>query len=228
MNRISQVDPAVRSAAQPVAICGSLYNRAPETVSVALVLIFASAMLPAATLGSPSVPQPGAWTPFNLVVHLQDLPKFYSCDDLWYKFRDVLLAIGARPENIFAYRCETALGAHRSPEVHMQFSLPELVHGVKRESADLSVVRKAIELQPGHPPTLDISDCNLLRQIKGALLAALPVQVVSYRLACEVPGSAKPPFKMSVSAWAPAETSKLAAAAPASPPRAATTNGSRR
>src|SRR4029077_17592497 len=102
-------------------ICGSLCNRAAETVSVAIALIFASAMLPAATLGSPPVPQPGAWIPFDLVVNLQDLPKSYSCDELWYKFRDVLLAIGARPANIIAFRCEKALGARaRSPQVHLQ------------------------------------------------------------------------------------------------------------
>jgi hypothetical protein len=204
-------------------------NRVAATVTVAAALVFASAIVPAATLRISPAPQPAAWIPFDLIVNLQDLPKRYSCDDLWYKFRDVLLAIGARPENIFAYRCEKSLGSGaRSPEVHVQFSLPELVRAAERKAADLSVVRKTIELQPGHPPTLDASDCNLLRQVKSALLAALPVQVVSYRLACDAPGRAEPPFEVSVSAWAQAEASKLAAAAPASPASAAAANGLRR
>lgn len=132
----------------------------------------------------------------------------------------MLLAIGARQENVFAYRCEQGLGTRdaRSPEVHAQFSLPEVLGGEpRRKSADLSVVRKTIELQPGHPATLGASDCQLLRQIKATLLAALPVQIVSYRLACEAPGHALPPFKVSVSAWAPVGTARLAAAAPTAP-----------
>jgi hypothetical protein len=192
-------------------------------------VLFVSAMLPAATLRTSAAPQPAAWTAYDVVVNLRELPKRYSCDDLSYKFRDVLLAIGARPENIFAYSCEKSLGSRaRSPEVHLQFALPEVVRGAQLRSADLSVVRRTIELQAGNPPALGALDCNLLRQIKAALLAALPVQVVSYRLACEAPGHAKPPFEVSVSSWAPAETSKLAATTPASPASAATTVGSRR
>lgn len=64
------------------------------------------------------------------------------------------------------------------------------------------------------PPSLGGSDCELLREIKGALLAVLPVQIVSYRLACEAPGRALPPFRISVSAWAPVHTTRLAAGAP--------------
>jgi hypothetical protein len=53
------------------------------------------------------------------LVDLHDLPQRYSCDDLWYKFRDVLLAMGGRPDiKILVYRCERGLpdGQARSPE----------------------------------------------------------------------------------------------------------------
>lgn len=194
-------------------------------VRVTAALVFLAAILPTAALSAPA-PQSAAWIAFDLVVNLRDLPQRYSCEDLSQKFRDVLLAISARPERILAYRCEKALGQRaRSPEVHVQFSLPEVLGAPGRGSADLSVMRKTIELQPGHPPSLAASDCHLLRQLEATLLAALPVKIVSYRLACEAPGRAEPPFRVSVSAWAPAETSKLAAAASAAPAGVATRNG---
>ena len=199
---------------------------APFSVTVALV--FASAILPAAASSAPA-PQTAAWIAFDLVVKLRDLPQRYSCEDFSQKFRDVLLAIGARVENIFAYRCEKALGARaRSPEVHVLFSLPEVLSEPGRRSSDVSVIRRTVELQPGHPPSLGASDCLLLRQIKAALLGILPIKIVSYRLACEALGRGNPPFGVSVSAWAPVETSKLAAAAAAASAGIATRNGSPR
>jgi len=42
-------------------------------------------------------------------------------------------------------------------------------------------------LRAGRPPTLQASDCELVRQIKETLLAELPVRVRSYRFTCEVP-----------------------------------------
>ena len=37
---------------------------------------------------------PAVWAPHELIVNLHDLPKHYSCDDLWYKFRAILLTLG--------------------------------------------------------------------------------------------------------------------------------------
>jgi hypothetical protein len=221
----------VRCARRPEPPLGeqrSLEAFASAPVGAMAVLVLVSTVLPAAT-ASASVPRAAAWVPFDLVVNLRNLPERYSCEDLSQKFRDVLLAVGARPENIFAYRCEKTLGPRaRSPEVHVQFSLPEVLSEPARKSADLSVIRKTIELQPGHPASLGASDCHLLRQIKAALLAALPLEIVSYRLACEAPRRTQPAFRVSVRALAPAETSKLAAAAPAAPGGVAAGNGSPR
>src|ERR1700749_1723011 len=41
---------------------------------------------------------PAVWAPHELIVNLHDLPKHYSCDDLWYKFRAILLTLGARQD----------------------------------------------------------------------------------------------------------------------------------
>jgi hypothetical protein len=164
-------------------------------------------------------PQPAAWLAYDLVLTLQHLPKRYSCDDLRYKVNDVLLAIGARPKSIFPYRCEAALGSRaRSPQVHLQFSFPEVLNGQHGQpESGLSVVRRTIELRPGRPATLTDSDCVLLRQLKERLLPAIPVRVVSYRMSCEAPGRAKPPFQLSVSAWTGSNpSSRLAAVSPTS------------
>jgi hypothetical protein len=149
-----------------------------------------------------TVPQAGEWRAHDLVVAFHHLPKRYSCDDLQSKVTDVLRTMGARPESVFPYRCEQALGSRaRSPEVHLQFSFPEVANRSVAETG-MSVVRTTVELRPGHPSTLTDADCVLLRQLKETLLPAIPVRVLSYRMSCEAPGRAKPPFQLSVTAWA--------------------------
>ncbi len=186
--------------------------------------VWGAAIVPAAA--EDATRRAGAWVAFDLVVNLRSLPRRYSCEDISQKMRDVLLAVGAHPENVFAYRCEQGLGTQsRSPEVHLRFSLPEALGESRGRASDMSVVRKTVELQPGHPPSLGGSDCELLREIKGALLTVLPVQIVSYRLACEAPGRALPPFRISVSAWAPVQTTRLAASVPSTPAAVAIQTG---
>jgi hypothetical protein len=132
--------------------------------------------------------QPAAWMPHELIVSLNHLSKRYSCDDLWYRFRDVLLEIGARPDmKILPYRCEPALGeASRSPSVQLQFQLPEVLHGKLAQWADIRVVTSVVTLEPGHPESFDASDCDLLRQIKDTLFTRID-RPVSYHLACRAP-----------------------------------------
>ena len=141
-----------------------------------------------------------------MIVRLDNLPKRYSCDDLWYKFHDVLLALGARPDmRILAYRCEKSLSSEqaRSPRVELKFYLPEALSGTQRQWADLSAVQRIVELQPGEPGKIDAADCELLRQIKEGLLPLIPVKVRDYRLACAAPSEGKPPFDLTVAALEP-------------------------
>jgi hypothetical protein len=81
------------------------------------------------------------------------LPQRYSCDDLWYRFRVILLSIGANPNlKVVPYHCDS-----HSPKVQLQFSLPEPVNGAQARFADLRAVNDTITLEPGHL-------CRLTRQ----------------------------------------------------------------
>lgn len=176
--------------------------------SAILALGFASGLsVSAATAAVPaSKPVPAEWSAHNVIVRLDNLPKRYSCDDLWYKFHDVLLALGARPDmRILAYRCEKSLSSEqaRSPRVELKFYLPEALSGTQRQWADLSAVQRIVELQPGEPGKIDAADCELLRQIKEGLLPLIPVKVRDYRLACAAPSEGKPPFDLTVAALEP-------------------------
>jgi hypothetical protein len=132
------------------------------------------------------VPQPATWMSHDLVVDLHDLPKQYSCTDLWYKFRDVLLALGARPDlHVLAYNCRTPTQAGtRSPSIHLRFSLPEILRGKDTRWADVRAVESTVRIEPGRPSTLASSDCELLQQMRNTLLAELQARVVSDSLRC--------------------------------------------
>jgi hypothetical protein len=175
-----------------------------KNATLAVVLLLALAALPASRAVAGGAPtKPAVWFAHDMIVDLQDLPKRYSCDDLWYRFRDVLLSIGARSDmQIFPYQCNT-----RSPRVHLQFSLLKTVSGAEVKYASLQAGSETIRLEPGHPRSLDVSDCALLQQIKDTLLPALPVRVVSYRLTCVAPTSSHRRFYLSVQALSPASQS---------------------
>jgi hypothetical protein len=164
---------------------------------------------------------PATWRPYDLIVDLHDLPQRYSCDDLWYKFRDVLLAMGARPDiKILVYRCERGLtdGNARSPRAQLRFSMPELLSPVQSRWAQLQAVTTTVRLAPGHPASLLSGDCELLRQMKDGLLESLSERVVSFNLACASPRSARWPFNVTVQALTPSRSSlKVVAQAGALP-----------
>jgi hypothetical protein len=189
-----------------VLIAPSVVIAAPAPQAAAQPAPQHAAPRPGALQASAVTPEPATWIRHNVIVPLDHLPKRYSCDDLWYKFRDVLLAVGARADyQILPYRCEKSLGARgRSPQVQLTFWLPEALTGAQQKWADLSVVRKSVDLQPGQPSTLDASDCELLRQIKTELLPTIPVKVTSYRLACEKLRTRQPQFQLSLAALLPA------------------------
>ena len=175
----------------------------PKTATLAVVLLFSLAALPARAVAGAAPTKPAVWFAHDMIVDLQDLPRRYSCDDLWYRFRDVLLSIGARQDmQIFPYQCNT-----RSPRVHLQFSLPKTVSGAEVKYASLQAGSETIRLEPGRPRSLAASDCALLQQIKDTLLPALPVRVVSYRLTCAAPNSSHRRFYLSVQALSPASQS---------------------
>ena len=172
----------------------------------------------AATASQPG--HPASWRPYDLLLDLHDLPQRYSCDDLWYKFRDVLLAVGARPDvKILVYRCEQGLTDRkaRSPRAQLQFSMPELLSPAQSRWAQLQAVTTTVRLAPGHPASLQSSDCELMRQVKDGLLESLSQRVVSFNLACAAPRSARWPFSVTVQALTPSRASSQVVAQAGAP-----------
>lgn len=185
--------------------------------------MLAGVLLVLTTLAARAAPapvgQPAVWTPHDLIVGFEHLPKIYSCDDLWYKFRDVLRAIGARPDmRILAYQCGQKVGQQAySPQVHLHFFIPQAVGAAQARWADIHVTSHTVDLGPGHPASLTSSDCELLRQMKDDLLAALPDRVLNFNLACEAPAT-RWPFGVSVQALTPVAGQARVASATAPAP----------
>jgi hypothetical protein len=146
-------------------------------------LLFASLVTSIATSA------PAVWAPHELIVDLHELPKHYSCDDLWYKFRAILLALGARQDmEVLPYRCEGY-----SPQVQLKFSAPRVVQGANARWSELTVVTRTVQIAPGSPDKLDSNDCELMAQVKASLLTQLGEPIVSYRLPCQQPREAGQP-----------------------------------
>jgi hypothetical protein len=97
-----------------------------------------------AAAGGPSA-QPAEWRTYDLVVDFHDLPRTYSCDELWYKFRDVLRKLGARAYmTISPNRCGYVGGGEaRSPHVEVKFQLPQPLPGGETRYAQPSVLSHA-------------------------------------------------------------------------------------
>ncbi|HKR39599.1 MAG TPA: hypothetical protein VJU59_07955, partial [Paraburkholderia sp.] len=147
-----------------------------------------------------SAPAPAVWSRHALIVDLHDLPRRYTCDELWYKFRDVLLAIGAAPQmRILPYRCERRVGAIAySPKVELDFSLPRILSVENSGGATLEVVPKDVTLEPDKLPHIGPQDCELLNQMRFTFFKAIGEAVKTYHLACQAPVSSTPAFAMTV------------------------------
>jgi hypothetical protein len=154
--------------------------RAAKALLPALAAALATA-IPALAATTPAPPTPAEWRTYDLLVDFSDLPRTYSCDELWYKFRDVLLKLGARAYmTITPYHCGVRGGGEaRSPQVEMKFQLPHSLHGDAVRYAQISAGDEAVELAPGSPRSLAADDCELVQQMQQELLAALPVRVSS-------------------------------------------------
>ncbi len=144
--------------------------------------------------------EPAVWRTYDLIVDLDKLPRTFTCDQLWYVFRGVLLRLGVPSDSvhILPYRCSRApSGDQRSPRVQVSFRMPSILHGTAVRWAQLRAVSRTVTVRVGEPKRLQPSDCRLLRQIRETLLASLPVQVVSSHLHCG-PGK---PFSVTVRDW---------------------------
>ncbi|GAC1452311.1 MAG: hypothetical protein PVS2B3_07950 [Steroidobacteraceae bacterium] len=130
-----------------------------------------------ASLAPAPAPAPAAaaeWMPHEFIVNLSDLPRAYTCNDLWYRFHDVLAAIGARELHILTYDCrDSAARAHASPRVELKFELPAPLAGADTRFADVSTRTTTVRFTPGSPHSLTAEDCELMRQMTAGLFSAL-------------------------------------------------------
>lgn len=139
---------------------------------------------------------PATWVAHDINVDLYNLPRSYPCDVLREKFRDVLLALGARQDaNVLAARCEPG---SRSPRVRVRFSMPEIAERTAKQGTVVEVSAALVRLEPGHPVSLDATDCELMRQIKDGLLTPISQHVTTFNLACSAPSSKGAGFNLSV------------------------------
>jgi len=156
--------------------------------------------VPAVTL------RPAEWKSYDVLLEFRLLPRTYSCDELWYKVRDVLLKLGARAYmTITPYDCGSSRGGEaRSPSVEVKFQLPEPLQGASARYAQTSVSQHAVQLTPGSPSSLKSDDCEFMRQLQETLLAALPLRIATAAFSCTRGGSS---FALSVDARLPVRAS---------------------
>jgi hypothetical protein len=147
---------------------------------------------------------PAVWAPHELIVDLHELPRHYTCDELWYKFKGILQTLGARQDmEILPYRCEGY-----SPQVQLKFSTPRVVTGANARWSELTAITRTVQIAPGSPDKLDSSDCELMAQIKSSLLTYLGSPIVSYRLPCQQPREAgQPAFAVTLKVLVPVPAS---------------------
>ena len=159
-----------------------------------------------ALAAEPAAPGPATaaqWMPHELIVSLNDLPRAYSCDDLWYRFHDVLVAIGARDWRILTYDCrDAAAHPHASPKVELRFQLPAALSAADARFADFAATPATVRIAPGSPSSLTGDDCELMKQMTAGLLAALDLQAQArFRCAAAAPAAR---FAITVRALFPA------------------------
>jgi len=173
-----------------------------------LVGLAAASAVHAATAarGSAAAAQtPAQWRAFDLLLDLQNLPRAYTCRELWQRSDELLLALGARHyPQILVYHCgATREESSRSPQVQLQFQLPQALSPSQSRYADVTVVRRTIVLSPRQLPSFTAADCGLLKQLSSELFPQTPVRVVGAPLECPAPGAARPRYALEVETLMP-------------------------
>jgi hypothetical protein len=154
-----------------------------------------------------------AWVSHTTVVRLVYLPRHYSCPDLEKRIRDLLLALGVRPDmDITASECEGGANGY-SPRVRVQFATPSQLLGASTATTGPKPTVRTVRLAPGHLGSWEPRDCELMRQLKDQLLSQLNMKVVAFSLACLAPAVNSEHYSVTVQAADPSSVpTKLAAA----------------
>lgn len=156
----------------------------------------------AASAGAAPVGRPALWRTYDMIVNLHDLPRTYTCDELWYAFHGILLHLGAWTYSlsILPYHCSpTPTGDMKSPDVEVRFQLPFFLQGEAVKWAPTTAIERTVRLVPGEPQTLHPADCQLLQQISQTLFASLPLRIDGQHFACSAPPPRSAHFEVTLS-----------------------------
>lgn len=186
-----------RRLSGPALLCAAALGTAAAAAAVAA---------PTPSAGAAGAGSPAEWRSFDLLVDFTGLPQRYTCNELWYRLHDLLLALGARPyPQIFTFHCGTTRAtSSRSPSVHLEFRLPRPLPAADARYEQFPATRATVRLGPGTLRSFTAGDCELLRQLETLLLPELPVHPLGERLACPA-GAARHPFALEVQALIPAK-----------------------
>src|SRR5581483_8944536 len=91
--------------------------------------------------------QPALWRTYDMIVNFQNLPRTYTCDELWYEFHGILLQLGAWPYSvsILPYHCSpTPSGDMKSPDVQVRFQLPFFLQGPAAKNATAKAIERTV------------------------------------------------------------------------------------
>jgi hypothetical protein len=156
----------------------------------------------AASQASPASGKPALWRTYDIIVDLQNLPRTYTCNQLWYEFHGILERLGAWPYsiNILPYNCSpTPSGDMKSPDVQVRFQLPIFLQGPAVKWAPAEAIERTVRLSPGEPKTLQTSDCQLLQQIGQTLLTSIQARVEEEHFDCSAPAQRSAKFNVTLS-----------------------------
>lgn len=181
---------------------GSVRRRLGLVGAAACTVGFLGAWIVARAQANAPAGKPALWRTYDMIVNLQNLPRTYTCDQLWYEFRGILVRLGAWPYSIsiLPYHCSpTPSGDMKSPNVEVRFQLPFFLQGPAAKSAPARAIERTIRLAPGEPKTLQTSDCQLLQQIDGTLLANILAHIDTENFHCSADPRRAADFDVTVS-----------------------------
>lgn len=150
---------------------------------------------------------PAYWAQHDEIDELDDLPHPYRCDDLYFKYRDVLLRLGAQPGmKIYAYGCSRAgRPASGTPRVDLTYAVPREMPVTGPHSVGLNAARATVKLAPGEPKSLTPDDCVLLNDMRQTVLSSFANSMNASSLHCSAARTSKH-FALVVQTLLPVET----------------------
>jgi hypothetical protein len=179
--------------------------------SVAIVMLTIGT---GASQASTPPPQRAYWAPHDEIDYLDNLPRTYSCDELYYKYRAVLLRLGARPDmTIYTYGCSGSKGAAADrPHVDLTYTIAEPIPPQFNSNSTLRARPETVEIGAGNPKVLSQSDCTLMDDMRQTVLSSFSKDIEVRGSRCGQGRRRSEPYRLFVQTMIPIAQSAAAAA----------------